>query len=63
MKNKARIQEFIMSKTLYVRNLAIGQGSPKIVVPIVGRTKDSILSSAGKIRAMKPDMEDVTLPT
>ena len=56
MKNKARIQEFIMSKTLYVRNLAIGQGSPKIVVPIVGRTKDSILSSAGKIRAMKPDI-------
>ena len=56
MKNKARIQEFIMSKTLYVRNLAIGQGSRKIVVPIVGRTKDSILSSAGKIRAMKPDI-------
>ena len=45
-----------MSKTLYVRGLAIGQGSPKIVVPIVDVTKDGILSSARAIHAMKPDV-------
>jgi 3-dehydroquinate dehydratase-1 len=45
-----------MSKTLYVRDLAIGQGTPKIVVPIVDKTKDGILSSARTIHAMKPDV-------
>lgn len=45
-----------MSKTLNIRGLAIGQGSPRIVVPIVDVTKDGILSSAGTIRTMNADV-------
>ena len=35
-----------MSKTLQIRNLTIGQGSPKIIVPIVGVTREEIIGSA-----------------
>lgn len=45
-----------MSKTLKVRNLTIGEGAPKIIVPIVGVTKEDILSSAETIKAVGPDV-------
>ena len=32
--------------TVKVRNLEIGTGAPKIIIPIVGVTKEDILSAA-----------------
>ena len=45
-----------MSKTLQIRNLTIGQGSPKIIVPIVGVTREEIIGSAKDIKAASPDV-------
>ena len=45
-----------MSKTLQIRNLTIGQGSPKIIVPIVGVTREEIIGSAKDIKAAFPDV-------
>lgn len=45
-----------MSKNLLIRNLTIGRGSPKIIVPIVGVAKDEIICSAKKIKAADPDV-------
>ena len=35
--------------TVYLRHLAIGEGRPKICVPICGKTKEAILNEAEKI--------------
>ena len=45
-----------MSKALQIRNLTIGQGSPKIIVPIVGMTKEEIIDSAKDIKTAAPDI-------
>ena len=37
-------------KTVQVRNITLGEGRPKICVPIVGQTKDDILLEAGYLR-------------
>lgn len=39
-----------------VRNVKIGEGIPKICVPIVGTTKDGIVDEAKKILALPADM-------
>ena len=38
-----------MIKTLKVRNLVIGEGKPKVIVPIVGKTETAILAKADEI--------------
>lgn len=40
-----------MAATLLIRHLTLGDGQPKIIVPIVGKTADEILSSARKMAA------------
>ena len=35
--------------TIKVRDIEIGAGAPKIIVPIVGVTKDDIIAEAKKI--------------
>ena len=45
-----------MSKTLQIRNLTIGQGCPKIIVPIVGVTKEEIIDTAKDIKVANPDI-------
>lgn len=39
-----------------VRNLEIGTGKPKVIVPIVGTTKEEILSKAAEIRDLGLDV-------
>lgn len=39
-----------------VRGLKIGDGIPKICVPVVGRTKEEILSQAERVRKLPADM-------
>lgn len=39
-----------------IRGVAIGEGIPKICVPIVGRTKEEIIDAAGGIRKLPADV-------
>lgn len=43
-------------KTVKVRNIEIGTGTPKIIVPIVGITKDEILSEAKSFASIPLDV-------
>ncbi|MCC8126264.1 MAG: type I 3-dehydroquinate dehydratase [Clostridiales bacterium] len=43
-------------KSVTVRDVVIGEGRPKICVPIVGRTLDEILREAGKITEFPADV-------
>ena len=43
-------------KTVQVRNLTIGEGRPKICVPIVGQTKEDILLEAGTFSMIPVDI-------
>ena len=42
--------------TVQVKNTVIGEGRPKICVPIVGKTKTDILEEAKKITALPVDV-------
>ena len=42
--------------TVKVRNVVIGEGMPKICVPIVGKTKEDILKAAAVIKATSHDI-------
>ena len=43
-------------KTVQVRNITIGEGRPKICVPIVGQTKEDILLEAGTFERIPVDV-------
>jgi 3-dehydroquinate dehydratase-1 len=43
-------------KTLKIRDLTIGEGAPKIIVPIVGKTKEEILEKAKSFKEIKIDV-------
>lgn len=43
-------------KTVEIRNLIIGEGMPKICVPIIGITKEDILADAKAIKDISVDM-------
>ena len=43
-------------KTVKVRNLTIGEGMPKICVPIVENTEENILTEAEKIKTLPADI-------
>ena len=43
-------------KTVQVRNITLGEGIPKICVPIVGQTKDDILLEAGTFARIPVDV-------
>ena len=45
--------------TVQVKNTVIGEGRPKICVPIVGKTKTDILEEAKKIKAKEDWIEDL----
>lgn len=45
-----------MNKAIKVRNVIIGEGTPKICVPIVGVTKEDILSAAKAIKKVPHDL-------
>ena len=42
--------------TVYMKNLAIGQGRPKICIPICGRTIEEIIEEAKKILELPADL-------
>jgi 3-dehydroquinate dehydratase-1 len=45
-----------MIQTVRIRDLIIGQGKPKVIVPIVGCTHSDILASAGKMDFAQIDL-------
>ena len=42
--------------TIKVRDIEIGAGAPKIIVPIVGVTKDDIIAEAKTVDSIPVDM-------
>ena len=38
-----------MIQPIQIRNVEIGSGVPKVIVPIVGKTEEAILAKAGEI--------------
>src|SRR4051794_38668475 len=42
--------------TLQIKGLTVGEGAPKIIVPLVGATKEEILSEAQVVKELKPDV-------
>ena len=45
-----------MSPTVNIRNCILGEGRPKICIPIVGRTKEEILLQAEHVKKSVPDI-------
>lgn len=45
-----------MEQTVQIRNLVIGEGMPKICVPLVGKTEEEILRAAERATAEVPDL-------
>lgn len=41
---------------LKIRNTTIGEGIPKIIVPLVGATEEQILQEAASVKDLKPDV-------
>jgi 3-dehydroquinate dehydratase I len=42
--------------TLRIKNMTIGEGIPKIIVPLVGITKEQILQEAVLVKELRPDV-------
>ena len=42
--------------TLTIKNVTIGTGTPKIIVPLVGTTEERILEEAESVQSLKPDI-------
>ena len=45
-----------MKKVVEVRNLKLGEGIPKICVPLVGKTDEEIISEAEYLKDLKLDL-------
>jgi 3-dehydroquinate dehydratase-1 len=42
--------------TLKIKNVTVGEGTPKIIVPLVGTTKEQILQEAELVKDLRPDV-------
>ncbi|MDP4157202.1 MAG: type I 3-dehydroquinate dehydratase, partial [Bacillota bacterium] len=42
--------------TLKIKHLMVGEGSPKIIVPLVGKTKEQIVEEAKLVKDLRPDV-------
>jgi 3-dehydroquinate dehydratase-1 len=42
--------------TLKIKNVTIGEGIPKIIVPLVGTTREQIIAEAEEVKALQPDV-------
>ena len=45
-----------MDKTVQVRNLVIGEGRPKICIPVMGSTTETLKEAAGHAMKKHPDL-------
>ena len=42
--------------TITIKNVTVGEGAPKIIVPLVGTTEEKILKEAELVKELKPDV-------
>lgn len=42
--------------TLKIKNITVGEGVPKIIVPLVGTTEEQILQEAALVKELQPDV-------
>lgn len=42
-------------KTVWLRGVEVGAGAPKVIVPLVGRTREDILAQAARLGEVSPD--------
>ncbi|WP_077213556.1 type I 3-dehydroquinate dehydratase [Bacillus dakarensis] len=42
--------------TLIIKDVRIGEGVPKVIIPLVGQTEDEITQEAKIVKSLKPDM-------
>lgn len=42
--------------TLKIKNLTVGEGTPKIIVPLIGKTKEQIVEEAELVKELRPDV-------
>ena len=55
--NKAEKKvRFSSMKTIQIRNITIGEGRPKICVPVVGQTEEDILREAAGLASLPADV-------
>lgn len=45
-----------MGRTVSVRGLRLGEGIPKLCVPMVGATREALMEEAARIKALPPDL-------
>ncbi|MBM4762873.1 type I 3-dehydroquinate dehydratase [Bacillus sp. B15-48] len=46
----------LVEKTLKIKDVTIGEGIPKIIVPLVGTTDEEILQEAALVKELRPDV-------
>jgi 3-dehydroquinate dehydratase-1 len=49
------MREIEMSR-LKIKHLTVGEGTPKIIVPLVGKTKEQIVEEAELVKDLRPDV-------
>ena len=47
-----------MGQTVKLKNITLGEGRPKICIPVVGKTKEYFVKSAEEIIALAPDVAE-----
>jgi len=43
-------------KTVEIKGIKIGEGIPKICIPLTGKTKEELIKEAETVKNMKPDL-------
>ena len=46
----------MMKKTVVVRDLILGEGIPKVCVPLVGKTREDIINGARDLQSVNLDL-------
>lgn len=54
--NREKWEKTDMGKSIKIGNLTLGEGIPKICVPIVGETREEVLQSAEMVTEHRPDI-------
>ena len=49
-------------RTVKIRETVIGEGMPKICVPITGKSREEIEEETRQVKEMKPDSSECPLP-
>jgi len=48
-----------VKNTLHIKNITIGNGTPKIIIPLVARNKENLLKKAGELKNIEFDVVEL----